>query len=345
MFVSFIAAVLIYGCAEHTNNSSFESSLQPYLELERIESASNSDFIVNRGTAKGLDSYFSFDIKNIGNYKLIPDADIEGWCLEWNMPIASNGDTHHGVEIFSTYGSNSWRPANYLFNIIDDLKAEDPALTYREIQIALWSVIDEPRFELDKVIANGDLPSRLMRDGEPNFSVDRVNRIVDRVRTESPDFTYTAESNFLLYSNKGNNTQNGGTPVKCGKETAWSNGTQYGGGNWAMYHTYKGGETVKLLAGQTHEVGEVKFSEPVNGKVTITINMFENGRFQDTGENVKIQGYSSAPNGNPAAGRFDYKRNASGDSFEIEVPEYKYYGVHVDAVKCEASKKVSEEVL
>jgi len=95
------------------------------------------------------------------------------------------------------------------------------------------------------------------------------------------------------------------------------------------------------LAGRTHEIGTVTFSAPSNGSITITINLNEFGAFQNTSENVKIEGYSSAPKGNPAPGRFTYKGKAVGSTYEIVVPVSNFYGVHVDAKlkDCKNKKK------
>jgi hypothetical protein len=43
---------------------------------------------------------------------------------------------------------------------------------------------------------------------------------------------------------------------------------------------------------------------------------------------VAVQGYASAPSGNPAPGLFAHKGPASGTSFSIQVPQANFYGVH-----------------
>ena len=121
-------------------------------------------------------------------------------------------------------------------------------------------------------------------------------------------------------------------------ETAWADGLPYnedGKGNWATYTPYdEAGFGVPLYAGQTMEAGTVEFSEPDNGSVVITIQLNEGWQFKDSGANVKIQDYDSAPSGNPSPGQFDWKGDATGSSFEIEVPENSFYGVHVDVERC-----------
>jgi hypothetical protein len=123
----------------------------------------------------------------------------------------------------------------------------------------------------------------------------------------------------------------------CQEETAWAAGSRYvSRGNWATFTPFNGeAKTVTLFAGQTMDAGSVHFSAPVDGKVTITIELNAGWEFQDDPENVKIQDYEFAPSGNPSPGEFDHKGFATGSSFSIEVPLNNFYGVHVDVAFCE----------
>lgn len=112
-------------------------------------------------------------------------------------------------------------------------------------------------------------------------------------------------------------------------ETAWAFGPRYAPrGNWATYVKYDGVEkTVTLFAGQTINAGTVTFSAPVDGKVSITIDLADGFRLAEgVLEQVKIQDYATAPSGNPEPGLFAYK----GSRFTVTVPDNKFYGVHVD---------------
>jgi hypothetical protein len=124
-------------------------------------------------------------------------------------------------------------------------------------------------------------------------------------------------------------------PPVCTYDTAWSAGPRYTNrGNWATYTPYTGvANTVTLFAGQTMNAGTVSFSAPdMDGNVTITI-AFNAGWGLHAGvlDAVKIQGYDSAPSGNPAPGLFTtYK----GNELTVTVPQYAFYGVHVDVQYC-----------
>jgi len=120
----------------------------------------------------------------------------------------------------------------------------------------------------------------------------------------------------------------------CRYETAWAQGLRYvSKGNWAMYVPYDGSaKTVNLMAGQTYVAGTVSFSAAMDGYVTITINLTGGWSLQSVPEPVKIQGYTTAPSGNPAPGLFTtYK----GTSTTVTVPVYSFYGVHLDVMICQ----------
>jgi len=117
-------------------------------------------------------------------------------------------------------------------------------------------------------------------------------------------------------------------------ESAWSDGPRFvSKGNWATYTPYAEGTTVNLYAGQTMEAGTVTFSAVVDGKVTITIELKAGWVFNGvdpTQDNVHIQGYSTAPSGNPAPGQFADKFVATGVLIEVVVDAATFYGVHVN---------------
>jgi len=231
-----VAGALFFTACQDSVNPSLEESVAPYLELEAIEGASNTNVTVNRGDVHGLDSYFAFDLSNIESNGLIREGVVEGWCLEWNKPIRQNNDVHQGVELYNTFGSDTWKSANYLMSIKKELKANDPDLTYREIQVALWSLIDTPTFNLDEVLQEGRMPSRMISNGQPNFSVKKTKDIVNRVRKEVGNFEYKPGSPIIVFSRTEDDQQNiGGVTT----QTVVVNPGNLDG--WAFYEEFTGG--------------------------------------------------------------------------------------------------------
>jgi hypothetical protein len=120
-------------------------------------------------------------------------------------------------------------------------------------------------------------------------------------------------------------------------DTAWADGSSYvSQGSWATFSTFAPNSVVTLYAGQTKVAGTVSLSSvDVNGNVTITVTFASDWSQQEVSESVKIQGYDSAPSGNPAIGNFTtYK----GNDLTVTVPYYPFYGIHLDvrkSVSCE----------
>ncbi len=338
-FLIFIVAGLFYtACDNNSTAPSFESSIDMVIGLEPVSGTENSKIKINKGTDLGVDSWFVFEIDEMQPNGLVENGVVEGWCVEWNKPIQSDGTIHQSKMSYSTFGKEKWKPLNYFLSIKDQLKAEDPSLSFREIQATIWSLVAEPKFDLNK-LTNEELPARLKTsDGVPDFSKKKVLAMVNKVINEADSYEYKWNKPIAVLHDTDNDKQTVIT-LEC-EDTAWAaNGDVPGElryvepGNWATYVAYDGQEkTVTLFAGQTNNIGTVTFSAPSDGKVTITIQLNDEGGFQNVSENVKIQDYEFAPSGNPAPGSFDHKGNASGKTFEIEVPQNNYYGVHVDAL-------------
>jgi hypothetical protein len=121
-------------------------------------------------------------------------------------------------------------------------------------------------------------------------------------------------------------------------ETAWAYGPEYAdGGQWATYfeNDLTSGTSVPIYAGQNILVGTADTTPPsIDGKVTITITLDGDvdAVFADASENVKIQGYWTAPDKEPVPGHFDTKMTATagGISFSTQVDAYPFYGIHLD---------------
>jgi len=228
-FISLLGVMVfsfIYISACENPGNSLEESVAPYLELQSVDGASNATITVNRGEAQDLDSYFAIDLSNIDPNGLVTEGMTEGWCLDWGIPIRQNNDVHTGVKMFNTFGSEKWKPANYLMNIKDELQKNDPELTYREIQVALWSLIEVPAFDMDKALSEGTMPSRMMKNASPNFDVDKTKQIVNRVKAKATEFEYKPGTPVIVYSQVSEDQQ----PVAgVYGETAWAYASTPGG--------------------------------------------------------------------------------------------------------------------
>lgn len=190
-----LTAGLFYfsACDNSINNTpNLEESLELFAGLDAIPEAGNSTVKINKGTDLYKDGYFRVKVGNVLPNKYIKNVETEAWCLEWKKPLRSNNDVHTGVKMFATGDNDKWKPLNYLFSIRQKLQADDPDLTYLEIQAVVWSLAGymniAPEFNVDKLNDN-ELPSRLRSNGAANFSRDKVKTITQKVLSEYDSYT------------------------------------------------------------------------------------------------------------------------------------------------------------
>jgi len=205
----FVVIMLFISCSDSTGPN-IEDSLELYAGLEVIPEASNSVVKVNRGSNSAKDGYFKLTVDNIKANTFLKPGEHEAWCLEWNKGIRSSGDVHAGVKWFSSETNDKWKPLNYFFSIRNDLQNTDPSLTFLEIQAVVWVLAGEmgiaPEFDVMSLPVN-QLPARLVKNGQPNFSREKVSNIARSVIQKAPTATVlfsgvvaqTAENEQDLY--------------------------------------------------------------------------------------------------------------------------------------------------
>lgn len=188
--ICLLAAGLFYitACDNSLNNApDLEDSLELFVGLDAIPEAGNSSVKINKGTDLYKDGYFKVRVGNVLPNEYIKNIETEAWCLEWQKPLRSNNDLHTGVKMFATGNNEKWKPLNYLFSIRHKLQANDPDLTYREIQAVVWSLAGymniAPEFNLNE-LSDSELPSRLRTNGSANFSREKVKTITQKVLGE-----------------------------------------------------------------------------------------------------------------------------------------------------------------
>jgi len=193
-FLILSMAFIFSSCINPTGNENLVETLDPIEEVVPIIGAENSTLNVNRGT----DSYFRLGFNDLQSNNIIVSGAVgDGWCIDWQKPIDSNNGTYSNIPLYSTFNVKAWNPLNYLLNIKEELMQNDSELTYREIQVAIWSLRGFPEFNLES-IAVDDLPSRMRTNGEANFSYDKVNTILNIVESEYEDFDFVEGTKFAV---------------------------------------------------------------------------------------------------------------------------------------------------
>jgi hypothetical protein len=190
-----IPALLIAfsSCNDSTTSAPITDSLDPISEVSLIPGAENSTIIVNRSS----ETYFSVEFMNISSNKIVDNDIREGWCIDWQKPIDSNGGIYTNIRLYSTFNVEKWNPLNFLLNIKEQLQADDPEITFREIQIAIWSLRGFPKFDLDTINIQ-EIPGRMHDNGVPTFSVEKVKEILQIVENGHKDFAFIPGTKFAV---------------------------------------------------------------------------------------------------------------------------------------------------
>ena len=180
--------IVAVSCKNSSTGGDITDKLEMIEEVTPVTGGEKATIIVNRNEAQ--QAYFSIEFKNIESNDIIDNGIRDSWCIDIRAPLDLDSGTYENLPLYSTYRVDKWRPVNYLFNIADDLKKDDPELTWREFQIAIWSLRTNPEFDLNNVTSD-DLPEALKtKEGEPNFNFEKVRMLLETVDNGYKEFEY-----------------------------------------------------------------------------------------------------------------------------------------------------------
>lgn len=163
-------------------------SLDPIEEVYLIEGGENSTLIVNQN--KEQQAYFSIAFSDIESNEIISNGVKDGWCIDVWKSIDSTDGKYENIKLYSTYLVKKWMPLNYLLNVQNQLKDQDPDITWLEIQLVIWSLRGYPEFHLNSIDIE-DLPGQFRSNGEPTFSYEKVDELLEFVEANYRDFDFT----------------------------------------------------------------------------------------------------------------------------------------------------------
>lgn len=205
--IAFIAslALLLISC-EPSTNISLEESFRYVKSATPIQGAQNTSMNIQTG-----DKHDSFFVVSLAD-----GSTREGWCVEWDDEYIK-GDQDE-VNMYSTKGHRQWDKLNYFMNIKDQLRASDPDLTFREIQVIIWSLIDNPAFDVDNIDEYDGIPSNIYSDGQAHFDIQKVKNIVAEVNNSHESVQYKSANNLQGVTL----IENDGQTIMLGDETAFA---------------------------------------------------------------------------------------------------------------------------
>jgi hypothetical protein len=184
---------ILTSCNNISTSPPVEDSLSKIDNVSFITGTENTIMTVNRNS----DTYFILNFENVGTNGVISDGVGEGWCIDWQKPIDSNGGTYNNIRLYSTFSVPEWNSLNFLLNIKDQLIENDPDIGYREIQLAIWSLRGFPEFNLDDIEIT-ELTPRFHQNGQPLFDRAKVDQILEIVESGYREFAYIEGTKFAI---------------------------------------------------------------------------------------------------------------------------------------------------
>lgn len=141
-------------------------------------------------------SDFTISIDGMEDKSGIEAGEYAAFCALWDTPINSSNGSYGNVSLHSIKGETYWQGVNYLVNNVDRYFEENDDLTWLEVQIALWSIMDHKKFDVTEIPRN-ELPS-YVRDG--GFDQDLIDLIMRDVKDRKSSFDPAQPGNRAYYA-------------------------------------------------------------------------------------------------------------------------------------------------
>ena len=217
-----VSITMMLTSCETSTNISLHDSFNYVKSASPIKGAQSTSMNVQTGDKN--DSFFVVTLAD-GSIR-------EGWCVEWDDEYikGDQGD----VNMYSTKGHKQWATLNHFMSIKDQLRANDPELTFREIQVIIWSLIERPTFNVDDIADYNNIPSNIYSNGQAHFDISKVKDIVAKVRNDIE----IAKNNSVPFKQGVTLIENEGQTIMLGNETAFAVKTSQDNGQQIIDSNY-----------------------------------------------------------------------------------------------------------
>jgi hypothetical protein len=295
----------------------FEDLANKLPNLTPIPGAENATLNVTR---TNNESYFKVTVSNISGESTIKDGDYFAWCAHWSNPINTEGEEYNGVSLFSTLSDKNWNRLNYLLNQRRSYYENIPGATYKEIQAAIWKLIEYKKYDIETNTALSGLNKEV------------VYQILSDVNQNGNNFKPGIGQISAVFADMSIHlTSNNTTQTVILEETAWA----YGGetstfselnlsAKWGWVIHYEVGDTLpfEFWAGAAQndftkgvQIGEGTIIK-VGDNLRIKLNLFSEYYIGD----IHIFAHDVLPT-TDAPGQFPFNENLGMvQSYERDIP-------------------------
>ncbi|NGP76299.1 hypothetical protein G3570_06625 [Balneolaceae bacterium YR4-1] len=174
-------SLLLFSSCNDYSSTGIEDSVE-FIE-STVPVAEAQDVTMDLKSGANSFALHLIDLSNIDPNPIISNGQKRAWCIEWDVRVIQGLQKH--VKLHSTEGKVYWNKLNYLLNRIDHYKQSYPQITYKEIQAAIWSIVDYKPFSIDKIPDYPNFPSSFYEDGEYRFDVTLTKEIIEEVKIKA----------------------------------------------------------------------------------------------------------------------------------------------------------------
>lgn len=190
--LSFIFATAMFSaCESATQADTIDEVMSSVPHLNLIEGAKQAVATVTKERSR---TNFKLALDNLSEESPVQPGTYEAFCALWDVAIDSDGGTYGDVKIHAIMDEPYWNTVNYMVNNIDHYYATYEDLTWLDVQIAMWSVMEHKEFNLD-TIEHGDLP-RDVREGDYNREL--IDALINDARENADKFD-PKMANYNIY--------------------------------------------------------------------------------------------------------------------------------------------------
>jgi len=264
--------LFLFGCEDFSSpHQTFSDAVQQIPDVQIIPGAENAALTVQSDRSY---SYFRVTINNVERNRKIANGTYYAWCLQMNVPI-NTGEEYTGVKLYSTEGDRWLNRISYIVNNRPAYERENPELSWREIQVAMWVMLETQGFQLPENFATSY-----------DYNAQYVSNILNDVQRNGIDFKPRSGDITIVITNAEQNEQT----IGIERQTAWMFGgegfTEFGPG-WGGYYLWNTGDEQTfvrpLVAGQHYEVGQVTFYFDKNyypdSRILVKMEVFEDNEW------------------------------------------------------------------
>jgi hypothetical protein len=171
-----------------------EDAVDRIPDIQLIKGAENATINVKYDRDR---SYFKITIDNTSSL----NGEYNTWCVQMDINL-QRAVMHRETRLYSTNRDKIFNRLSYIVNTRKRYEKELVGLSWREIQVAMWVIINTRDYNLAAI-------ERRIPSSVEGYNPSYVNKILNDVKTNGSNFIPGSTDIQLIYYEVANNNQNG----------------------------------------------------------------------------------------------------------------------------------------